>query len=393
MAIFGRSYSRPVTAVTRQPASVIIAARSPAAVSVSGARIRNVAAIRPITLQHTGLGVTGRNAAALISTVPAFSRMQPIRDYTQTRQGHGPIKAVSIATAIALVGGNNETATVNTSVLIPPSVLVTDQFGFAMPGILVTFAITSGGGSLTGASQVTNSSGIAMVGGWQLGALPGTNTLTASSVGLTGSPVLFTATGIAQANPPLPDGPPSLPQNARGLTFQQTDSAAVVIATGSNRPLNSTANNRLCIGTPGTTDWTVTLDAGAKDVQAVRFDIPVPQFSLWVDGDWIVRLNIRDPNPVVTWDRTELWWVSSTGTVLGLLGTSKHQAFVLTTPGVKRMVVHGIATPTRSYGDRIIVLCCFSNQGTLPPWYLQVSTQAQSFGFIADQQIDSPFQG
>ena len=36
-----------------------------------------------------------------------------------------------------------------------------------------------------------------MVGSWTLGTVAGTNTLTATCAGLTGSPVTFTATGLA----------------------------------------------------------------------------------------------------------------------------------------------------------------------------------------------------
>ena len=63
-----------------------------------------------------------------------------------------------------------------------------------MPGATVTFAVTSGGGNVTGATQTTNSAGIATVGGWTLGSIPGTNTLTATVSGLT--PLTFTATSM-----------------------------------------------------------------------------------------------------------------------------------------------------------------------------------------------------
>ncbi len=74
-----------------------------------------------------------------------------------------------------------------------PSVKVVDQDGAPAAGVLVTFAVASGGGSVTGGSQTTNLSGIAAVGSWTLGSLTGANTLTATVVGL--PPVLFTATG------------------------------------------------------------------------------------------------------------------------------------------------------------------------------------------------------
>src|SRR5207247_6060771 len=48
-------------------------------------------------------------------------------------------------------------------------------------------------------TQTTNGSGIATVGSWTLSTTAGTNTLTATSSGLTGSPVTFTAEGTAGA--------------------------------------------------------------------------------------------------------------------------------------------------------------------------------------------------
>lgn len=100
---------------------------------------------------------------------------------------------ISAATSTTLSG------TAGSPVSPAPSVLVVDTLGAPLSGRTVTFAITGGGGSLTGAAQTTNSSGNATVGSWTLGA--GTNTMTASVAGsFTGSPVTFTATGNAPNN-------------------------------------------------------------------------------------------------------------------------------------------------------------------------------------------------
>src|SRR5439155_1465985 len=84
-------------------------------------------------------------------------------------------------------------------VAVPPSVLVKDASGNPVQGVAITFAEAGGGGSITGANQITNASGIATVGSWTLGMTAGTNTLTATAPGLTGSPVTFTATGAPGA--------------------------------------------------------------------------------------------------------------------------------------------------------------------------------------------------
>jgi adhesin/invasin len=110
--------------------------------------------------------------------------------------------ATAVATAaktIVLNAGNGQSATVNTNVATAPSVAVSDSFGNAVAGVTVTFAVATGGGSVAGGSQPTNGGGIATVGSWTLGTTAGSNTLTATSAGLTGSPVTFTATGTAGA--------------------------------------------------------------------------------------------------------------------------------------------------------------------------------------------------
>jgi len=116
-----------------------------------------------------------------------------------TRTGTSPTitTAAAVPTRMALNAGNGQSGTVNTAVTTAPSVIVYDAYNNSVPNVVVTFAVASGGGSITGASATTNASGIATVGSWTLGTTAGANTLTASVTGLTGSPVTFTATGTA----------------------------------------------------------------------------------------------------------------------------------------------------------------------------------------------------
>ncbi|HEX9310944.1 MAG TPA: Ig-like domain-containing protein [Gemmatimonadaceae bacterium] len=86
------------------------------------------------------------------------------------------------------------TAAPGTAVTELPSVLVRDAAGAPLSGAAVIFAVTSGGGVVTGANATTNSDGIATVGSWTLGTAAGTNTLTATSGSL--PPVTFTASGF-----------------------------------------------------------------------------------------------------------------------------------------------------------------------------------------------------
>jgi len=97
------------------------------------------------------------------------------------------------ARTIAINAGNGQTATPGTAVAIKPSVIVKDTNGNVVSGVAVTFAVASGGGSITGATATTGTNGIATVGSWTLGTANGDNTLTATAAGLVGSPLTFTS--------------------------------------------------------------------------------------------------------------------------------------------------------------------------------------------------------
>src|SRR5207253_1565383 len=101
------------------------------------------------------------------------------------------------AATIAANSATSQSATVGTAVGSPPSVIVKDANGNPVAQVAVTFAVAPGNGTITGASQTTNASGVATVGSWTLSATAGPNTLTATSTGLSGSPVTFSATGTA----------------------------------------------------------------------------------------------------------------------------------------------------------------------------------------------------
>jgi adhesin/invasin len=100
-------------------------------------------------------------------------------------------------TTIAVNAGNNQTGILSSAVATKPSVRVTDATGTPVAGVTVTFAVASGGGTMTGPTAVTDSTGTATLGSWTLGSGAGSNTITATAAGLSGSPVVFTATGAA----------------------------------------------------------------------------------------------------------------------------------------------------------------------------------------------------
>lgn len=96
---------------------------------------------------------------------------------------------------MSAVAGNNQIGLVGYPVNVRPAVKITGSANTPVSGLTVTFALASGGGSVTGATQTTNSNGVAQVGSWTLGASAGTNTLTATASGAGGSPITFADTG------------------------------------------------------------------------------------------------------------------------------------------------------------------------------------------------------
>ena len=139
------------------------------------------------------------------------------------------------ATQMALNAGNNQSATAGTAVSTPPSVIVKDANGYPVPGVSVTFAVASGGGSVTGSwpPPMPPASPRWAAGPWV--ATAGANTLTATSDSLTGSPVTFTATGTvgpaAQIAANAGDG-----QSASAGTAVSTP-PSVIVTDANNNPV------------------------------------------------------------------------------------------------------------------------------------------------------------
>lgn len=121
------------------------------------------------TLRFTANGLTGISSGSVAITA-------------------GPAAVLMATTA------TSQSALVGQPVPTRPTVKVTDLDGNPIAGVAVTFAITSGNGSMTGGSQVTSAQGTASVGSWTMDATPGANVMIATASGLSGSPITFTST-------------------------------------------------------------------------------------------------------------------------------------------------------------------------------------------------------
>jgi hypothetical protein len=171
--------------VTSATTSVTMAiATNPGTSSLSGtttvAAIGGIASFADLSLNRPGTGYTLRATASGLTGVTSGS-------FDVTTGGATTIAANSSTTPSGTVGGPASPL---------PSVKVTDAQGNGVSGVTVTFAVTQGGGNVSGGTPTTNVQGIATVGSWTLGptAGSGNNKLTATVTGLSGSPVEFTAT-------------------------------------------------------------------------------------------------------------------------------------------------------------------------------------------------------
>jgi hypothetical protein len=144
--------------------------------------------------------MNGNNANSIANTINANSNMisnvnnNNVHIHGST-SGPGSGTTAQGGLKIVINSGDNQVAAAGSAVLIAPSIKVIDGSGAGVQGVKIVFVVTSGGGSVTGATATTDQHGVATVGSWTLGTTPGgTNTLTVIGSGLIGLPLTFTAT-------------------------------------------------------------------------------------------------------------------------------------------------------------------------------------------------------
>ena len=147
-------------------------------------------------------GVT--DADGLTSTTWTLGTTVGTQTVTASVSGaNEPALFVAVVTEAAALlvdaGGNAQTGEINTALAQPLVAMVTDEFGNGVAGVDVNWAAT--GATLSASTDVTDGGGVSEV-TVTLGATVGPVTITASSEGLEGSPVTFTATATEPA--PIP---------------------------------------------------------------------------------------------------------------------------------------------------------------------------------------------
>lgn len=163
----------PAVKVTDDKGNAIAGVAVQFAVTAGGGSLGRTSA----TTDATGVASAGSwtlGTTAGTNTATATAAGLPTVTFTAT----GTAGAAASITATA---GDNQTAAVGAALATAPAVTVKDQYGNPVAGVGVTFSVSSGGGTLTGASATTDASGVARVGGWTLGIVNGAQQLRATA--------------------------------------------------------------------------------------------------------------------------------------------------------------------------------------------------------------------
>lgn len=180
-----------------------------------------------------------------------------------------------------VVGGTPQTATVGTALPVPFSVRVKNQYGLGVAGVPISWNITSGSGSLSATTFVTNNEGVAQT-TLTLGTTAGATQVTATcGSGLcTPASVVFDATGTHDVPYAVQVGTPASNVTVPGPTsfsfvvldrygnIATTDSATQFTVTASGSAVISAATTGSIITGAATNTALVQVSAGVIALQA-----------------------------------------------------------------------------------------------------------------------------
>ncbi len=186
-------------------ANVTVVVRDSSDQPVEGLRVTLRATGSDIELQQPSgpTGADGMATGSLRSATPGTKIVSALVGDT-LQLNHTAQITVSgnpgVVPTMAVLDGATQNAPAGVAVPVRPAVRVTDGQGNPVPGVEVTFGVTGGGGSVSGAVQTTDADGVARVGEWTLGPETGLNSLEARASAVQGSPVVFVAQGTASAS-------------------------------------------------------------------------------------------------------------------------------------------------------------------------------------------------
>ncbi len=152
--------------------------------------------------------------------------------------------------SISVSDGNNQSGTVAAALANPMVAIAKDAQGNAVAGVTVTWAVASGGGSLSLTSSTSGTDGIATGPILTLGTTAGSNSVTATIATGTTKVATFTATGVAAS--------------ADSISIDDGNSQSGTVATALSNPfvvLVKDAHNNVVAGV--TVSWAVASGGGS----------------------------------------------------------------------------------------------------------------------------------
>lgn len=169
---------------------------------------------------------------------------------------------VGAPATVGIAAGDGQSAAAGTRVDTPPAVVVHDAGGTPVANVGVTFAVASGGGTISGGEATTGADGVAAVGRWTLGGSVGTNTLTATvqADGVSGNPVTFTATATPGAPSRDRSTVSAAPGSIQASAGQVTSAVTISVRDSRGNPLAgqtvslSATGSGVTLTQPGPTD-------------------------------------------------------------------------------------------------------------------------------------------
>jgi hypothetical protein len=260
--------------------------------------------------------------------------IDPPHGFTLTEATFHATATIGAAASLKVSAGDKQSAVSGTAVSIAPAVLVTDQGGNPIPNVTITFAVASGAGSITGATQIASgANGIAAVGAWTLGATAGPNTLTATSAGLVGSPLTFTGTGLvgaatqlvavagdgqrAELGSTLPIAPAIQVRDANGngvagvaVTFSVTGGGGTMAGITSVTTLTNQSGG-------ASVGWTLGQTAGSNALRATALGLDGSPLTFGATGFPVVYAANQDANSITVYDAGSTGNAAPVRTIIG----------------------------------------------------------------------------
>jgi hypothetical protein len=321
--------------VTSQNATVGTAVAAPPSVKVVNGSIPVSGVVITFAVTNGGGTLTGGTATTTattgadgIATVGSWTLGTTAGSNTMTATNNSLMGSpltftatgtAGLATQMANTTVTSQSAPAGTAVTAPPTVIVKDAYNNPVSGATVAFQVISGGGTPGSTSVTTGANGIATVGSWTLGQTAGINHLTATSTGLTGSPVNFYASGMAASAPTITGISPSNGYNTTDISPVQITGSGFSTSGGSVNLTRSGETNITGACSWGTTIITCSFPITGKTAGA--WNVVVTN----ADGQTVTTvftINSPSSSPTLTSITPSNGEVNTTVSITNLAGTN-----------------------------------------------------------------------